>query len=113
MTNGMRTGTGAALWVGDRIRFDGQLHTVVGLSGTIVRLADADGQTWVIHLPHLLADPSFEPTGQREPGPVLPAGLLNGLPQQAVEAAKWWERQLVEVLTGLPPDAPPEARPRS
>jgi putative transposase len=112
MTNGMRTGTGAALWVGDRIRFDGQLHTVVGLSGTIVRLADADGQTWVIHLPHLLADPTFEPAGQRESGPVLPAGLLNGLPQQAVEAAKWWERQLVEVLTGLPPDAPPEARPR-
>jgi putative transposase len=112
MTNGMRSGAGTALWVGDRIRFDGQLHTVVGLSGTIVRLADADGQTWVIHLPHLLADPSFEPAGQRESGPVLSAGLLNGLPQPALEAAQWWERQLVEVLTGLPPDAPPEARPR-
>jgi len=113
MTNRMKTGgSAAALWVGDRIGFDGQVHTVVGLSGTIVRLADADGQTWVIHLPHLLADPTFEPAGQRESGPVLPAGLLNGLPQQAVEAAKWWERQLVEVLTGLPPDAPPEARPR-
>jgi putative transposase len=112
MTKGMKSGGAAALWVGDRIRFDGQVHTVVGLSGTIVRLADADGQTWVIHLPHLLADPSFEPARQRESGPMLPAGLLNGLPQQAVEAAKWWEHQLVEVLTGLPPDASPEARPR-
>ncbi|MEU3776938.1 hypothetical protein AB0F11_27795 [Streptomyces sp. NPDC032472] len=28
------------LRVGDRVRFEGQVHTVVGLSGTTVRLVD-------------------------------------------------------------------------
>jgi putative transposase len=100
------------LRVGDRVRFDGATQTVVGLSGTMVRLADEHGQTSVVRLPHLLTDPSFERIGERDPGPALPAGLLNGLPAQTVEAAQWWERHVVEVLTGLPPDAPPDAQPR-
>jgi len=104
--------TGAVLRVGDRIRFDGAVQTVVGLSGTLVRLADEHGQTSVIRLPHLLTDPSFERLGQHESGPVLPAGLLNGLPAQTLKEAEWWERHVIEVLTGLPPVAPPDAQPR-
>ena len=38
----------------------------------------------MIHLPHLLTDSSFERIGQRDPGPLLPAGLLNELPKQTV-----------------------------
>ncbi len=102
----------AVLRVGDRIRFDGVVQTVVGFSGTLVRLADEHGQTSVIRLPHLLTDPSFERIGQGDPGPLLPAGLLNGLPKQTIEDAQWWERHIAEVLTGLPPDAPPGTRPR-
>jgi putative transposase len=100
------------LRVGDRIRFDGAVQTVVGLSGTLVRLADEHGQTSVIRLPHLLTDSSFERIGQRDPAPLLPAGLLNGLPKRTVEAAQWWERHIVEVVTGRPPDAPSDARPQ-
>jgi putative transposase len=80
------------------------VQTVVGLSGTLVRLADEHGQTSVTRLPHLLTDASFERLGQCDAGPVLPAGLLNGLAGQTVEDAKWWEHQIVEVMTGRPPD---------
>jgi len=110
MTGGKATT--AVLRVGDRIRFDEVVQTVVGLSGTMVRLADEHGKTSVIRLPHLLADPSFGRIGQHDPGPLLVAGLLHGLPMQTVAAAQWWERHIVEVLTGLPPDAPAGVRPR-
>ena len=33
------------LRVGDRVRFDGLTQTVVGLSGTLVRLADEQGRS--------------------------------------------------------------------
>jgi putative transposase len=108
----MTGGKAAVLRVGDRLRFDGAVQTVVGLSGTLVRLADEHGNTSVIRLPHLLTDSSFERIGQRDPGPLLPAGLLSGLPKRTVEAAQWWERHIVEVLTGRPPDALSDARPR-
>ena len=87
MTGGKATV--AVLRVGDRVRFDWMVQTVVGLSGTLVRLADEHGQTSVTRLPHLLTDASFERLGQCDPGPVLPAGLLNGLAGQTVEDAQW------------------------
>jgi len=37
---------------------------------------------------------------------------LDGLPEAAAAEALWWERHVVEVLRGLPPDAPPGAVPR-
>ena len=66
MTGGKATA--AVLRVGDRIRFDGVVQTVVGLSGTLVRLADEHGQTSVTRLPHLLTDASFERLGQCDGG---------------------------------------------
>jgi len=100
------------LRVGDRVRFAGAAHVVAGLSGTLVRLADEQGTTSVVQLPCLLADASFGRTGDHGPVPLLPAGLLNGIPARAVEEAAWWQRHLAEVLTGLPPGAAAGARPR-
>jgi hypothetical protein len=49
----------------------------------------------------------------RRPGVPLPsASPLDGLPESAVAEALWWERHIVEVLRGLPPDSPPGAVPR-
>ena len=49
----------------------------------------------------------------RRPGfPLPPASSLDGLPEAAVAEALWWERHIVEVLRGLPPDAEPGAVPR-
>ena len=49
----------------------------------------------------------------RRPGVSLPsASPLDGLPDAAVAEALWWERHIVEVLRGLPPNAPPGTVPR-
>jgi hypothetical protein len=39
-------------------------------------------------------------------------GLLDGLPPRAATSARRWERHVLEVETGLPPDAPPGSAPR-
>jgi len=90
------------------VRFDGAAQTVVGLSGTLVRLAGQDGQASVVQLAHLLASEGFEIIGgadrARRP---LSAAALGGVPEDAAGDALRWERHIVEVLTGFPPDAPP------
>ncbi|MGE3660042.1 MAG: Mu transposase C-terminal domain-containing protein [Pseudonocardia sp.] len=99
------TGRGrAVLQPGDEIRLDGQAQTVVALDGTSVRLVDVTGAATVMLLGHLLADPGFELVTSRRP-PLPPLGLLERLPAEVLATAKWWEQHLVEVLTGVAPDA--------
>jgi len=43
---------------------------------------------------------------------VEPFGLLDRLPAGVLEQAREWERHVVEVETGLPPDPPPGPVPR-
>ncbi len=100
------------LRVGDRVRFDAVAQMVVGLSGTLVRLADEQGRTSVVHLPHLLATDGFEHLGERVAAPALPPGLLHAVPQEAIEEAQWWESHILEVITGRPLNAEAGARPR-
>jgi len=100
------------LRVGDRVRFDELAQTVVGLSGTLVRLADEQGRTSVVHLPHLLAADGFEHLGERVAAPALPAGLLHAVPQEVIDEAQRWESHIVEVITGKPPDAEGGVPPR-
>ncbi|MEV6360339.1 Mu transposase C-terminal domain-containing protein [Nocardia asteroides] len=42
----------------------------------------------------------------------MPLRSLDGLPAEVIEAARWWERHIVEVLTGLPPDPDFGQRPK-
>jgi hypothetical protein len=39
--------------------------------------------------------------------------LLDGVPEPVAEQARWWERHIVEILTGLPPEHEPTATPKS
>ncbi|MFE0062868.1 hypothetical protein [Streptomyces sp. NPDC059003] len=96
---------------GDRVWFDGTVHTVVGISGMLVRLADGLGQSSAMHLPTLMTAPGFEVVGSG-PGWLLPPGLLDGLEPGLAEKALWWHRHMTEVLTGLAPDAPAGTVPR-
>jgi len=102
------------LYRGDRIRYRGGSYTVLGMSGTLVRLAEEfrRGVDLAVHVADLQADVDFEIVGRRG-RPALPSsGLMDGLPTHLVEQARWWERHVVEVIYGLPPDAPPGAVPR-
>jgi transposase InsO family protein len=101
------------LRVGDRVRFDGAEHQVVALDGVRARLAgEAGGQ--VVLLTHLVAAEDFalieQPGETARPG--LLADLLEDVPAELVEQARWWERHVLEVESGLVPGAPIGTSPR-
>ncbi len=94
------------LQAGTEIRLGGQLRTVVAVTGTAARLADVTGQVAEVPLARLLSNPGLElVTGT--PAPLPPAGALEVLPAGTLERARWWEQHIVEVLSGLPPQAGP------
>jgi putative transposase len=97
---------------GDRVRFDDAVHTVVGTSGVLVRLADEHGVGSAMLLPALMVSRGFEILGAGSPRR-LPAGLLDGVPEQAARRAMWWHRHMTELLTGLPPQPEQGTAPRS
>ena len=87
------------LRIGARLRFDGIVQTVAGLSGTLVRLAGQDGQAGVVQLAHLLASEGFEVIGGTgRTRPPLSAASLGGVPGEAAGDALRWERHIIEVL---------------
>ncbi|MYY03293.1 MULTISPECIES: Mu transposase C-terminal domain-containing protein [unclassified Streptomyces] len=95
------------LRAGDLVRFDGRLHTVAALEGTAVRLVDEAQSASVVMLAHLLSSEGFGVVTPVSVRTVVPAaGVLEGLPAQAVERAEWWQRHLAEMLTGRPVDDP-------
>src|SRR5262249_7694108 len=104
------------LGIGDRVRFDGRDQTVIGVSGPAVRLADTGGEVVTGSGAGLRAGGGCNVGGAR-PRPGGPAGagrrragmgavsVRDGLPGEAVQEALWWQRHIVEVLTGVLPDA--------
>ena len=102
----------AGLSIGDRVRLAGVLHTVIAVSGTAVRLADLAGQVADVSLTELLVAEGFEVVGGSARPPVPSAARLDGLPEAVAAQALWWERHIVEVLRGVPPQAPAGTVPR-
>ena len=99
---------------GDRVRFDRVVHTVVGVSGTLLLVADEQAEVTAIRLADLQARADFEVVGERSRAPALSStAIVNQLPQPVVDEALWWERHLQEVIHGLAPDAPAGSRPRA
>jgi putative transposase len=78
------------------------------VSGTEIVLEDVTGTRTAISPADLFTMPGFSVVSARAPLP--PQGLLEGLPQEVVEQARWWERHIVEVLTGRSSDAGPADR---
>lgn len=101
------------LRVGDRVRYDGAEHQVVAIDGTSARLAgDLGGQ--LVLLTHLVAAADFALIDQARQAarPGILADLLEDVPAGLAEQARWWERHVVEVETGLVPGAPLGTTPR-
>jgi putative transposase len=98
--------------IGDRVRVAGEPHLVIGVSGTLVRMADTAGNVRSVMVTELLSGDRYELVDGPSARPaVVPAGL-EGLPAGPVEEARWWEAHIAEVAYGVPPDAPPGTRPR-
>ncbi len=102
----------AALRPGDWVQFDDGEHQVLALVGTSVRLRSSAGLDQVVLASHLFASPGFAVTGSETPLQLEPLGLLDGLPEEVLAAAREWERYVVEVETGVPYGAEPGTAPR-
>jgi putative transposase len=98
---------------GDWVHYDGCEHLVVALAGSSVRLRSRGGDEQVVLIAHLIGSAGFEMI-DHAPAPQLePFGLLDSLPPEALAVAREWERHVIEVETGLPPDAQAGAAPRN
>jgi putative transposase len=95
----------AVLGAGDWVMYDGGEHQVVALAGTSVRLRSAGGADTVVLAGYLMASPGFAVVDGAPAPAVEPFGLLDALPDAVIDAARVWERHVVEVQTGLPLDA--------
>jgi hypothetical protein len=108
----MTLSTVAVLRPGDWVLYDGSEHQVLALAGTSVRLRTVDGADSVVLAGHLMASPGFAVVDS-EPAPsVEPFALLDSLPGAVLDAAREWERHVVEIETGLPPGAEPGVAPK-
>jgi hypothetical protein len=108
------TGPGrpGGLGIGDRVRFGGRDQVVIGVSGTAVRLAGTGGEVATVSVSGLLAAEDFAVLDARPRPGMPPVSVLDGLPGEAVDKALWWQRHIVEMLTGVPPDAEEGTVPR-
>ncbi len=104
-------GPRAVLRTGDRVRLDGVTRTVTAIAGTVVRLTDGRGRTIEVGLVEVFTRGVVEDPGSR-PANRLGGGVLAGLAEPVAARARWWQGHLVEVITGVAPDAPPKAAPR-
>ncbi|MFI5746928.1 transposase family protein [Streptomyces sp. NPDC051644] len=95
------------------MRFDGQIRVVLAVSGRSITLSDMCGESRVVPPALLFADDGFVVVDSSGRMPLPPVSLLETLPQPVLEKALWWEGHILEVLHGLPPDAPQdtEAKP--
>ncbi|MGC0344392.1 transposase InsO family protein [Streptomyces sp. SLBN-8D4] len=103
---------------GDRVRWRGSVYAVAGLDGVTVHLAPVGGDQAPVSVvlavlaaavDFAILDGAGQPLAQAE----LPDfAALEGVSAAAAEAAQAWWRAVIEVDTGLPPDAPAGARPR-
>ena len=93
------------LAIGDRVVIDGVSHVLVGVSGTAIRLASADGAVVTTTVTELLAvgNVAIPGAGVARRMPVVG---VEGLPQEVLEAASWWERHIVEVIYCRPTRRP-------
>ncbi|MEU6721973.1 Mu transposase C-terminal domain-containing protein [Nonomuraea sp. NPDC046802] len=88
------------LRVGDEVRFTGANHTITAVTGHRIGLADIEGTVFEVDRVALFTDPGFAVLSTTR-APLPGQGLLDELPAEVVEQARWWELHIIEVLTDL------------
>jgi hypothetical protein len=97
------------LGAGDQVRFRGEVRRVTKLAAGAAHLA---GLEPAVALTELFTDPDFAVVTAGSRAPLPPEGLLEVLPAEVTEQARWLEGHVAEVVSGLPADAGPDAVPR-
>ena len=109
--------------LGGRVCWRGRVHQVVELCGTSVTLLPQEegdregpapvqggagaGQCSLVWLDHLVRSPGFEVLGAPPVQRVFaPLGRLETVDPAVVQAAREWEVHIIEVHTGIHPNAP-------
>lgn len=83
----------------DEIRLGGEVFTVLALTGGAARLMNATGERCTVPLSQLGTDPTLELVSSAWP-PLCSEETLSGVPPEVADRARWWERHVIEVLTG-------------
>jgi putative transposase len=95
------------LAIGDHVRFADGIHSVMGLSGRTVLLQDETGAESEVALSALVNSLGFTMLARSPLRVPLPErGVLEGLPVDVVEEARWWEAHVLDVLSETPPVDP-------
>ena len=100
------------LAAGDEVSFGGGVRSIARLAGGVVHLTDRAGTESAVALADLCADPEFAVMTARRRAPLAPEGVLDSLPAEVADRARWWERHMAEVIGGLPADAGPDGIPK-
>ena len=100
----------ARLAAGDEVGWRGLLFTISAVSEGSVALASVTGEIVAVSVADLLTDPGFTVSRPRQV-PLPPRGVLEGLPEEVVARAQWWEAHVVELLHGVRPGSPPGTAP--
>lgn len=105
----MRTRGPQQLLLGNLVRFNDRVWTVVAFNDGRVHLTDALGDSVCMQADQLVSMPGFE-IAESERCHDGEVGDLD-VPSAALERARWWERHVLEVITGLPSESHPGAVP--
>lgn len=92
------------LAVGEEVVFGDATYVISVLSGTEATLTGVQGGRLALPLVELFADAHFAVVGRAAPrAPLPPRGVMEGLGTEVVDKAQWWERHLLEILSGAVP----------
>lgn len=80
-----------ALTVGESVRFDGQVRSVLEVTAQAAVLEDAKNPHRVVALIELFEAEDFEVLFRPERMPLPASSVLETLPAAAVQQALWWE----------------------
>ena len=95
------------LAVGDEVGLRGSTYVISALADGKVALTGVVGEVLALPVAELVADAGFTLLTRHDRARLPSRAVLEGLPADVVERAEWWERQVAQVLTGVPAGSPP------